>query len=167
MLGVMLTPHVRHLRALWRGGGRAPLHCHSAAPSPSASVPDVVVAWQSKARGQSGRGWPVAAPASSPPPCTRHLSAAALQLADLKRRVEESRSVVNVRQVESEIATLEPQVSAPGFWDDQAAAQRVLAELAASKETLGRVSQWDSWLADANAALELAEEVCMMAAGCV
>jgi len=49
---------------------------------------------------------------------------------------------------------LEAQSAAPEFWDDAAAAQSALSELAALKRNVARLEEWDAALDDAGAALE-------------
>jgi peptide chain release factor 2 len=55
------------------------------------------------------------------------------------------------------VSDLEAQSAVPSFWDDTAAAEATLRELAESKAVLEQASRWEGALEDAAAAVELAD----------
>nr|WP_245595942.1 peptide chain release factor 2 [Gloeobacter kilaueensis] len=56
------------------------------------------------------------------------------------------------------MAALEQQASAPGFWDNQAAAQKTLQDLNNLRQPLEQFQRWQKMLADIEAVLELVQE---------
>ena len=81
-----------------------------------------------------------------------------MQLKDFKTRVQQGKALANLDKVKSDLEVLEPQVAGEGFWDDQTKAQGILESISSCKETVSRCLQWDSWIADAETALELYPE---------
>ncbi|WP_144080509.1 peptide chain release factor 2 [Gloeobacter kilaueensis] len=83
----------------------------------------------------------------------------------LKRTVEEltarlgkTQDYLEVDQRQLRIAALEQQASAPGFWDNQAAAQKTLQDLNNLRQPLEQFQRWQKMLADIEAVLELVQE---------
>ncbi|AGY59770.1 peptide chain release factor 2 [Gloeobacter kilaueensis JS1] len=68
------------------------------------------------------------------------------------------RTIFEVDQRQLRIAALEQQASAPGFWDNQAAAQKTLQDLNNLRQPLEQFQRWQKMLADIEAVLELVQE---------
>ena len=85
--------------------------------------------------------------------------ASASDLDALAARLGEVESYLHIDEARGRVGELEEASAAPGFWDDADAARAHMAELAQAKDLVGTVDRAHSLLADANAALELAEEL--------
>lgn len=85
--------------------------------------------------------------------------ASASDLDALAARLGEVESYLHIDEARGRVGELEEASAAPGFWDDAEAARAHMAELAQAKDLVGTVDRAHSLLADANAALELAEEL--------
>lgn len=85
--------------------------------------------------------------------------ASASDLDALAARLGEVESYLHIDEARGRVGELEEASAAPGFWDDAEAARAHMEELAQAKDLVGTVDRAHSLLADANAALELAEEL--------
>ncbi len=72
----------------------------------------------------------------------------------IQNRVREARHYLNFESIKIQIAELEAQSGAPGFWDEPAKAQDHMRKLTLLR---GRVDPWGKLEKDVNDALELAE----------
>ncbi|MDY2777718.1 MAG: peptide chain release factor 2 [Collinsella sp.] len=85
-----------------------------------------------------------------------------VELADLdalEARLTEVGSYLHLDEKRARIAELEQASTLPGFWDNADRARSVMAELSRTKEDVSAVEGARARLADARAALELAEEM--------
>ena len=85
--------------------------------------------------------------------------ASASDLDALAARLGEVESYLHIDEARGRVGELEEASAAPGFWDDAEAARNHMAQLAQAKDLVGTVDRAHALLADANAALELAEEL--------
>ena len=83
----------------------------------------------------------------------------AAELDALEARLTEVESYLHLDEKRNRIAKLEADSAAPGFWDDAEAARAVMEEIARAKDDVNAVEQARTSLADARAALELADEM--------
>ena len=74
----------------------------------------------------------------------------------LRRRLEEASVYLDIGHSEKRLAELEPELSRPGLWDDQAAAQALTREYAALKDDVDLVASLERRLRDAEDLYELA-----------
>ncbi|HEV2763271.1 MAG TPA: peptide chain release factor 2 [Pyrinomonadaceae bacterium] len=77
---------------------------------------------------------------------------------DLRTRVEQLGGFFDVAAKRDELKRIEAQASAPDFWNDQEAAQKLLQQRSRLERAVGRHEQFESEVADANVLLEFAEE---------
>jgi peptide chain release factor 2 len=72
-----------------------------------------------------------------------------------------SQQVIDVEALKARISELEAKTLHSGFWDAPDEAQKIMSEMTAYKDDVAMCEEWDSLLADADVALELAasEEV--------
>ncbi len=80
------------------------------------------------------------------------------ELDRLAARLSEVEGYLHLEEKRGRIGELEREVSAPGFWDDQAGAQGVMRELNQLKGDVDAVAAAHAGLDDARVALELAQE---------
>ena len=64
---------------------------------------------------------------------------------------------VDVKKLEQQYSALEQQAGVPGFWDSQETAQATLQQMSSIKSSMDSVRGLQALLADAEAAIELAE----------
>lgn len=76
----------------------------------------------------------------------------------LERRLSEVEGYLHIDEKRGEVAELEAQSAAPGFWDDAEAARRSMARLAAARDDVAAIEAARERLGDAAAALELGDE---------
>ncbi len=76
----------------------------------------------------------------------------------LERRVADARSFLHVDERTSELAELDRETAAPGFWDDAAHAQAVSKRAGNLRDTLADYARAVSLFENARAAFELADE---------
>ena len=76
----------------------------------------------------------------------------------LRARLAEVEGYLHVDESRLDVARLEQLSAEPGFWNDQAAAQRTMGELARAKEDVAGIDAARAKLDDAQAAYELGEE---------
>jgi peptide chain release factor 2 len=69
-----------------------------------------------------------------------------------------SGGLFDLAKKEAQIAKLEAQMAEPSFWDDQAAAQKVISEANALKTLVGRMKELDAAYEDLSVMYELAQE---------
>ncbi len=81
------------------------------------------------------------------------------QLDALAARLTEVESYLHLDEKRERVAELERQSAAPGFWDDADAARDLMAELARDRDDITAVERAREGIADARAALELADEM--------
>ncbi len=74
----------------------------------------------------------------------------------MRARIEEMGEYLHLGLKRDEIAALEEKASEPGFWDDQAAAQKVMSRAADMRDEVATYEEAISILEDAEAANELA-----------
>ncbi|MBM6755384.1 peptide chain release factor 2 [Collinsella tanakaei] len=77
----------------------------------------------------------------------------------LAARLVEVESYLHLEEKRGRVEELERQSAAPGFWDDAEAARALMAELARDRDDIKAVEAAREGIADARAALELAEEM--------
>ena len=77
----------------------------------------------------------------------------------LAARLAEVESYLHLDEKRVRVAALQDQSAAPGFWDDAQAARSVMAELSSCKDDIEAVESAHAAIADARAALELADEM--------
>ena len=77
----------------------------------------------------------------------------------LAARLVEVESYLHLEEKRGRVEELERQSAAPGFWDDAEAARALMAELARDRDDIKAVERAREGLADARAALELADEM--------
>lgn len=72
-----------------------------------------------------------------------------------------SQQVIDVEALKARISELESKTLHSGFWDTPEEAQQIMSEMTTHKDDVAMCEEWDSLLADADVALELAacEEV--------
>ena len=80
-------------------------------------------------------------------------------LSALAARLDEVEGYLHLDEARSRVAELEQQSAQPGFWDDADRARSLMSELSACKDHIVSVASARERLADASAALELAEEL--------
>ncbi len=80
-------------------------------------------------------------------------------LSALAARLDEVEGYLHLDEARSRVAELEQQSAQPGFWDDADRARALMSELAGCKEHISSVVSARECLADASAALELADEL--------
>lgn len=80
-------------------------------------------------------------------------------LSALAARLDEVEGYLHLDEARSRVAELEQQSAQPGFWDDADRARALMSELAGCKEHISSVVSARERLADAFAALELADEL--------
>ena len=80
-------------------------------------------------------------------------------LSALAARLDEVEGYLHLDEARSRVAELEQQSAQPGFWDDADRARALMSELAGCKEHISSVVSARERLADASAALELADEL--------
>lgn len=80
-------------------------------------------------------------------------------LSALAARLDEVEGYLHLDEARSRVAELEQQSAQPGFWDDADRARALMSELAGCKEHIASVVSARERLADASAALELADEL--------
>ena len=80
------------------------------------------------------------------------------QLSDARRRVEAACLVVSPDACRERITELEKETVTACFWDNAAAAQKVMTEMNAHKDDVALTERWDSLIADACVALEFAAD---------
>ena len=80
-------------------------------------------------------------------------------LSALAARLDEVEGYLHLDEARSRVAELERQSAQPGFWDDADRARSLMSELSACKDHIVSVASARERLADASAALELAEEL--------
>ena len=80
-------------------------------------------------------------------------------LEQLAVRLEQVAGYLHVDERRAQVAELEAQTAAPGFWDDAQAASAVTRKLAAAKDDVEAYERARAQLEDAQAAWELAEEL--------
>lgn len=80
-------------------------------------------------------------------------------LSALAARLDEVEGYLHLDEARSRVAELEQQSAQPGFWDDADRARTLMSELSGCKEHIASVVSARERLADASAALELAEEL--------
>ncbi len=73
-------------------------------------------------------------------------------------RLNELRTCLNVDSIKKEIAAIEGKMSAPGFWDDQEAAQKCVQQLKAYKAVVTMPDELHREIEDAQALIEIAAE---------
>ncbi|MFL6207520.1 MAG: peptide chain release factor 2 [Pyrinomonadaceae bacterium] len=77
---------------------------------------------------------------------------------DLRTRVEQLGGFFDVAAKQAELARIEQQASAPDFWQDQEAAQKLLQQRSRVEKVVSRHRQFESEIADAGVLFEFAEE---------
>ena len=80
-------------------------------------------------------------------------------LSALAARLDEVEGYLHLDEARSRVAELEQQSAQPGVWDDADRARSLMSELSACKDHIASVASARERLADASAALELAEEL--------
>lgn len=80
-------------------------------------------------------------------------------LSALAARLDEVEGYLHLDEARSRVAELEQQSAQPGFWDDADRARTLMSELSGCKEHISSVVSARERLADASAALELADEL--------
>ncbi|RMD98712.1 MAG: peptide chain release factor 2 [Calditrichaeota bacterium] len=80
------------------------------------------------------------------------------QLKDFLPRIENLRGCLDIDQRRNEIEALEKKTAAPGFWDDQAEAQRVMREIASRKEWVDAYDKVARLAEDVQVLVEMAQE---------
>ncbi len=78
------------------------------------------------------------------------------QITELRERVESIREYLHLDAKRAELASLEERAAQPGFWDDPATAQRVMAQAAALRDEIETYESINDELADLEVANELA-----------
>lgn len=74
-----------------------------------------------------------------------------------KRRSSNSGGIFDAPAKQKELAVLEEKISSPGFWDDQAAAQRVVQQRSRLEKALGQQESFETGISDAEVLFEFAE----------
>jgi peptide chain release factor 2 len=77
----------------------------------------------------------------------------------LSARLDEVEGYLHIDERRAEVARLEQQSAQPDFWSDADAASAVMAQLTRAREDVGGLERARAKLEDAQAALELAEEL--------
>ena len=90
---------------------------------------------------------------------TESAAAIMIDLDELGNRLGEVESYLRLEERRSRVGELEQMSAAPGFWDDGDRARSLMEELARCKEDVQLVEGAHERLADARAALELADEM--------
>ena len=85
--------------------------------------------------------------------------AALVDLDALDARLQEVVEYLHVNESKVQIALLEEQSAAPGFWDDAEAARQVMERLTRAKEDVASIEAAFAKLDDAKTALELGQEM--------
>lgn len=76
----------------------------------------------------------------------------------IEQRVKDARAYLHIEEKAAELAKLDEQIAAPGFWDDAARAQGISKQASNLRDTIAEYDQAVGLLEDARAALELAGE---------
>ncbi len=84
--------------------------------------------------------------------------AEAAEIQEFKQRLSELRSCLNVDGIKEQIAEIEHEMTAPGFWDDPEQAQKVMQELKAFKSVVSAPDDLHRELADAEVLIQMAQE---------
>ncbi|MBQ9954449.1 MAG: peptide chain release factor 2 [Eggerthellaceae bacterium] len=79
-------------------------------------------------------------------------------LKEIERRVADARAFLHIDEKAAELAKLDEEISAPGFWDDVNHAQQVSKQASNLRDTIAEYQQAEGMLEDARTAFELAEE---------
>ncbi|MEM6597183.1 MAG: peptide chain release factor 2 [Cyanobacteria bacterium P01_D01_bin.36] len=79
------------------------------------------------------------------------------ELEQISERLSKAQEYLDIPALNAKIQDLEQISAQPGFWDDQANAQRQLQELNDYKSNLDQVQGWQTGLEDSGAVLELLE----------
>ena len=74
------------------------------------------------------------------------------------QRVSDARGYLHIDDKRAELARLDEESAAPGFWDDAAHAQSVSKQASNLRDTIHEYEEAAALLEDARAALELADE---------
>ncbi len=74
------------------------------------------------------------------------------------QRVRDARGYLHIEDKQAELARLDEEIAAPGFWDDAAHAQSVSKQASVLRDTIAEYEEAAALLDDARAALELAGE---------
>jgi len=82
----------------------------------------------------------------------------AARIDEFVERLTELRKCLNVESVNGQIASLENEMSAQGFWDDPEAAQKVVQKLKSMKAIVTAPDELQRELADAQTLIELVQE---------
>ena len=77
-------------------------------------------------------------------------------VADLRSRLSDARSFLDIEGKEAELVELREQASAPDLWDDQDRARAVTSRLARHEQTIKHVNDFEASLEDVDVLLELA-----------
>ncbi|MBR5258999.1 MAG: PCRF domain-containing protein, partial [Eggerthellaceae bacterium] len=80
------------------------------------------------------------------------------ELKELEQRIVDARGFLHIDEKIAELAKLDEEISAPGFWDDVNHAQQVSKQASNLRDTIGEYQQAYNLLEDARTALELSEE---------
>ncbi|MGX7332281.1 peptide chain release factor 2 [Enterococcus alcedinis] len=80
------------------------------------------------------------------------------RLSDLNQKIISFRGSLDLDRLEEEIAEVEHQMSEPGFWDDSMAAQAVINEHNANKDTFGRFHRLATKVEELELMLEMVQE---------
>lgn len=80
-------------------------------------------------------------------------------LSALSERLDEVEGYLHIEERRGEIADLEAQSAAPGFWDNAESARAVMERLASARDDVEGIARAREKLEDAAAALELGEEM--------
>ncbi|WP_419670155.1 peptide chain release factor 2 [Alicyclobacillus macrosporangiidus] len=80
------------------------------------------------------------------------------EVQSMAKRLAEIGGLFDVAGKSSRIAALEEKMAAPGFWDDQSAAQKVIAEVNNLRSVVDRMNELQQRQEDLEVALELAAE---------
>ncbi len=84
--------------------------------------------------------------------------AEAAEIQEFKQRLSELRSCLNVEGIKAQIAEIEHEMTAPGFWDEPEPAQKVMQELKAFKSVVSAPDDLHRELADAEVLIQMAQE---------
>ena len=86
-----------------------------------------------------------------------------LDIEHYSHRVEEAKGYLHIQDKRVELEELDELVSAPDFWDDVNRAQSVSKQASMLRDAIAEYEQAESLLADARAALDLAQEDALFA----
>jgi peptide chain release factor 2 len=79
-------------------------------------------------------------------------------LADLRRRLDDARSYLRLKEARARLAELEKEASDPGLWDDPDAARKLTTELSRVRDDVDRVDGLEQRLSDLDTLDQLARE---------